>query len=372
MKFKIKKTEILSVLTKVQGIAGRKSNLAITENVLIKSTDSGISISATDFETGFEGFYPATVESDGIITINSKKLFEIVRDFPSDEILINEIKNRWFEIGNEKVQYRIVGMNPEDFPDIPYIEDVSFFEISSSEFRKMIEKTVSITGPSDEKRAHIIGTCFKCIERNDNKIIRMISTDGKRLSKTDYICEKNSDLPIGKSILIPKKGLSEVGKFLDSESTVQIGIKDNYFIVKNNNETMIIGLLEGDFPDFDNLFSKEEGYVIEVDKGLFKMMLKRMSILTSEDYKGVIFNFEKEKLIINTANPEIGESKEDLEIEYKGDPVEIAFNPQYFIDTLNFIERDTVFLNIIDNENPCSIFGEKEKNYLSIIMPMKI
>jgi DNA polymerase-3 subunit beta len=112
MKFTIQKNDIVDVLSKIQGLTGRKSNLAITENVLLKSTETGIHLTVTDLETGFEGFYPAEVESEGTVAINAKKLFEIIRDFPKDTILMNEIENRWIEIGNDNVEYHLVSMNP--------------------------------------------------------------------------------------------------------------------------------------------------------------------------------------------------------------------------------------------------------------------
>ncbi|MBW2491006.1 MAG: hypothetical protein JRE65_07660 [Deltaproteobacteria bacterium] len=109
-----------------------------------------------------------------------------------------------------------------------------------------------------------------------------------------------------------------------------------------------------------------------MDRHLFLMMLKRMSILSSEDYKGVIFNFYKNQLMITSTNPDIGESKEDMDIEYKGGAITVMFNPKYFTETLNVIEDDKVILNIIDEEKPCLIEGEKDKTYLSVIMPMRI
>jgi DNA polymerase-3 subunit beta len=102
------------------------------------------------------------------------------------------------------------------------------------------------------------------------------------------------------------------------------------------------------------------------------MMLKRMSILSSEDYKGVIFNFTDNNLIITTTNPNIGESKEEMQIEYQGQPIKVMFNPRYFIETLNVIEEDKIRLNIIDEEKPCLIQGEENDRYLSVIMPMRI
>jgi DNA polymerase-3 subunit beta len=372
MKATINKNDILPVLAKIQGLAGRKTNLAITTNVLIQTSESGISISATDLETGFEGFYPAQVDAQGVIAINARKLFEIVRDFPSEDIYVNEVENHWIEIGNQNVEYHIVGLNPDDFPEIPKIEDVEFFEIDSTSLHKMIEKTVIISGASDDNRAHIIGIFAERIQQDDQKIFRMVSTDGSRLSKADFVFDKDFNLPAGDNVLIPKKGLVEVAKFLDSEGLVNIGIKDNNFIVKKEKETLIIRLLEGDFPAYGDIVVKKDGNDILLDRQLFLMMLKRMSILSSDEYKGVIFNFSQDKLVINSTNPDIGESKEDMELGYKGDPMEVMYNPKFFIDTLGVIDEDKVVLNIMDDQRPCKIEGENDKSYLSVIMPMRI
>ncbi len=134
-----------------------------------------------------------------------------------------------------------------------------------------------------------------------------------------------------------------------------------------------MNLLNGEFPDLSGIFAEDkERNVIELNKKEIKEMMERMSILTSEDYKGVIFKFEDGLLEITTANPELGESKEDMEIDFKGEKIEALFNPHFFIDTLNFIESEKIFLTIVDDESPCLIHGQKDKSFLSAIMPMKI
>jgi len=372
MKFKITKQDILDVLSKIQGLTGRKSNLAITANILISTTDYGINIIATDLETGFEGQYPAKVESHGAIVINSRKFYEIVKEFPSEEIQVNEVENHWIKIGNEKVEYNIVGMNYEDFPETPNIDDVEFFSIESGVFKNMIEKMTIITGASDEKRAHITGIYFKIIRNDDQNIVRMVSTDGNRLSKIDCVYEKDFKLPQEQGIIIPKKGMYEVVKFLEPVGMVQLGIKKNNFIIKKDTEIIIIRLLEGDFPEYADIIKKGASHALYIDKNMFLMMLKRMSILSSDNYKGVVFNFTYDKLLITTTNPDIGESKEDIDIDFKGDPIEVAFNPRYFIDTLSVIDSKKVIINIIDEEKPCLIEGENDDTYISVNMPMRI
>lgn len=371
MKFIIKKIDIVDVLAKIQGLTGRKSNLAITSNVLIKTTERGLLLTATDLETGFEGYYPAKIELQGSIAINARKLYEIVKDFPSDEIIITEVENRWIEIGNKNIEFHLVGMNADDFPLIPKIEEVEFFDVESPSLKNMIEKTLVI-GATDDKRAHIVGVYFERIKLENEKIIRMVSTDGSRLSTVDIVFNKEFDLPTGPGIIIPKKGLNEVNKFLDTAGIVQLGVKDNNFIVKKNMETIIIRLLEGEFPAYKDIVVKEKTNMIQIERQLFLMMLKRMSILSSENYKGVIFKFLKNQLMISSTNPDIGESKEEMNIVYEGKPMEIAFNPRYFIDALNVIDDKTVVLNIDNEEKPCLIDGVEDKNFISVIMPMRI
>jgi len=374
MKLKIKKSDIVEVLSKVQAIAGRKTNITITTAVLIRTNKNGINIISTDLETGFEGFYPAIVEKEGAIAINARKLFEIVRDFPNDEIFINEIENNWIEIrDNGKVEYRMVGMDSNDFPSIPSVEDIVYFEIDSAAFKKMIEQTVFISGGSEEKRAHINGVYLEKLDKEgEKKSIRLVSTDGSRLTKADFECDSNLILPIEAGIIISKKGLNDVGKFLEQEGKIKIGYNKSNFVLKKENETIIMRLLEGNFPEYKDIINRKEVFSVKVEKQLFLMLLKRMSILTSDSYKGVIFSFTNGKLTVSSTNPDLGESKEEINVKFERDPFQIAFNARYFIETLNVVDDEKVCIRLIDSESPCLIEGEKNKNFLSVIMPMRI
>ncbi len=374
MNFTINKEAFVDILSKVQGLTGRKSSLAITANVLLKAQQNHLTITATDLETAFEGRYPAQIETDGMVALNARKLFEIVRDFPSNSILLHELENSWIEIGNKTVEYHIVGMNPEDFPQIPKMEEVDYTEIDSAKLKQMIECTGYIAGQSDETRAHIVGTYFVSLaaeNASENRQIRMVSTDGHRLSMVNAAIPEDMDFSDGDSVLVPKKGLAEINKFLEGDGVVRIGIKENHLVIKKENETFIIRLLEGDFPKYEEILSLEDGHLLIMDKQQFMMTLKRMSILSSEEYKGVIFKFENGSLRINSTNPEIGESKENMAINFSGNPIEVSFNPRFFIETLNHIDEDRVILNIINDRKPCRLQAAEDKTFLSVIMPMR-
>jgi DNA polymerase-3 subunit beta len=373
MKFTVKKSDVLNVLSQVQGLTGRKTSLAITTNILIETTGSGITLRATDLETGYDGVFPAQVDTDGSIAVNARKVFEIVRDFPSEDIHFAEIENHWIEIGNQNVEYHLVGMNTEDFPEIPKFEDIDFSEIDAGELNRMIERTVYVTGSSDDRRAHIIGIFLESLKNDTQNVLRMVSTDGSRLAKADGVHTRDFGLPAGEGVLVPKKGMYEVGKFLDDAVPVKIGLKNSNLVIKKENETLIIRLLEGEFPQYTDIIQQsDEAHEFKLDRRLFLMMLKRMSILSTEDYRSVKFNFTGDTFIITSTNPDIGESKEEMPVQFEGAPIEAAFNPRYFIEALNVIDTEKIRLALVDDEKPCILTGDGEQNFLTVIMPMRI
>jgi DNA polymerase-3 subunit beta len=143
--------------------------------------------------------------------------------------------------------------------------------------------------------------------------------------------------------------------------------------MRKSSETIVIRLLEGTFPKYDEIIRvREDGHILNLDKSTFIMMLKRMSILSSDNYKGVIFNFSDNKLTIVSTNPDIGESKEELEIDFSGKPIEAAFNPKFFIDAIGVMDESIVQLNLVDGEKPCLVRGEGNDRSLCVIMPMRI
>lgn len=372
MEIIVNKHELVDVLSKIQGLTSRRSSLAITECVRITTSDTHVELTATDLETCYQGIFPATVNEGGTIAISARKFYEIVREFPSSEIVIEEKDQRWINIGNKKVQYHIMGMKNEDFPDLPVLDDMDYFDVPCLDLKKMIDKSIIVSGIGEDKKPHINGVLFERFTDNAPNRLQMISTDGSRLSRYNYACSEDNEIPSGSSVLIPKKGLHEASKFIGASGTISIGIQGSYFVLKSPSETMAIRLLEGQFPPYQEVISIEKSQAIELEKEPFVNMLKRMSILCTDSYRAAIFTFTAQALIINATNPDIGESKEDMAIEYKGENVDVAFNPKFFIDALNCVDDKKLLIYISSEEKPCIIEGFEEKAYLNAIMPMRV
>jgi len=243
MKISFNKKEIVDVLSKIQGITGRKTSLTITSDILIKAVGSSITITANDMETAFYGTYGAAVDREGILSINSKKFYEILREYPDDEILVHEVENRWVEIGRGDSIYHIVSSDHENFPETPVIEDVEFIEIKSKDLKKMVEMSSVIGYSGDEKRIYVLGSLIEKIIKDGSERFRIVSTDSKRLHCYDAEFKGTLNLP-EEGTIVPKKGLSELNKFIDgNKESFNVGIKDNHFIFQDEKNIRIINRL---------------------------------------------------------------------------------------------------------------------------------
>jgi DNA polymerase-3 subunit beta len=184
--------------------------------------------------------------------------------------------------------------------------------------------------------------------------------------------EKGENFVLKEGVIVPKSGVVEVLKLLEGGKKIQIGFKDNNLIVNRDLERLIIRLIEGEFPDYELVIPKKKTGELRVKKEAFLMMLKRMSILSSDKYRSVRFKIDKEKIETTTTNPEIGESREEIPVVYTGELIDIAFNPRYFIDAISTMKSDEVVMKLSDEATPCILEGENDPGFLGVIMPMRI
>ncbi len=372
MKFSFNKKDILEILSKIQGITGRKTNLSITSDILIKAVGSQISITANDLETVFTGTYEAQVETEGVLSINSQKFFEIIREYPDNEIVVNEVENRWVEIGQGDSIYHIVSSDYENFPETPVVENIDFIEVSANDLKKMVAVSSVVGFAGDEKRIYVLGSLIEKIVSNGQELLRIVSTDSRRLHCYDAPFTGELILP-DESVIVPKKGLGELNKFIDSNlDAIRVGVKENNFIFQRANESIMIKLLDGEYPDYKPIINYDEMIPMEVDRNMFSTLMKRVSILTSDDYKSVILNFKENELTVTITNPEIGESKERLMIGFSGEEIKSAFNPKYFKDALSLFEDSIVVINVKDSKSPCIIKSLDNDKLVCVIMAMHI
>lgn len=371
MQFTISRNTFLEGLSKVQGIVEKRHTIPILANVLIEAKNNEITITATDLEVGLKSKYEANIINEGKVTVSAKKLFEIIKELPDKDINFNSKNNFWVEIKCDKSIFNLVGLSPDEFPKFPEI-DLNTSIINKNIINEMIEKTL-FSVSNDETKFNLTGIFIKSeiIENIQNLIF--VSTDGHRLSMVQKKYEKKLDERYLEGFILPKKGIIEIKKILENMSNdIIIGISDNNFSISNEKTTLIMRMVDGDFPDYKRVIPDKGKNAAIIDKNLFLHALKRISILSSEKSKGIKINLKKDSLILTSSNPDLGDAKEEIDIIYNGDEISIGFNAKYIIDILQVIKNENIIFSLKDNISPGLINPENDENHLSVIMPMRL
>ena len=372
MNFSIEKEVFLKSIARVQGIVEKRNTIPILSNVLIEAEQNHIFITATDLEVGMRASYPATINQTGKITVSAKKLFEIVKELPEKEVSFKSRDNSWIEISCGKSLFNIVGLSSEEFPHFPTADENKMIPISGSLLNEMIEKTFfSIS--TDDTKYNLNGIYFKKIEEEGKNMLRLVATDGHRLAMVQRNIEKLQIDELDQGIILPRKGIHELKKIAeDSDEDLRLGFMDNSAVISKGNTVVIMRLVNGDFPDYNRVIPKNNEDIAVIERDSFLHVLRRMAILSSEKSKGVKVELKIGKLEISSSNPDIGDAREEMEVNYNGPEMSIGFNARYMIDILQALESENVKLAVKDNMSPGLITPEGDDGFLSVIMPMRL
>lgn len=371
----VNKEDFLPALNSLQNITGKKGTMAVLANVLIQTQDNFIELIATDLEVGIKKSVAAEIISPGSLTLPSKLLYEIVRESGDDLIKIEEKDKNWAKIIAGSSIYNLAGTSSEEYPDFPEYSEESLVAIPSELIKELIEKTIFSVAQERESNYTLTGILLeKEIRDDETNVLRMVSSDGHRLSIMERDLDKESgDIVIEKNTLIPRKGVSEIKKICEGQKTLSLGVDKKQLIIRTKNSLMLIRLMNGDFPDYRNIVNViEKDNIIEIDKGLFLESLKRTNLFTGDTFNAIQFSFEENKLVLSSQNMDIGSAKDELAVNYPGEPMEMGFNCRYFIETLQVMKSDSVKAYINSDQSPCLIEGDDDQGFISIIMPMKI
>jgi DNA polymerase-3 subunit beta len=371
MEFITNRDNILKGLSKIQSIVERRNTMPILSNVLIKTDKDFLNISATDLEVSFSGRVPAQIKESGAITVSAKKLYEIIREFPDEDISFKKDENNWFIIKCKNINFKIVGLPADEFPSLPEdTDDISYSDVNKNVLKEMIEKTIfSIS--TEESRINLSGVYIEKLEGAESSGINMIATDGHRLA----LINKDVDIKMDNPVIIPRKGVVEIKKILDDteDENIKLKIAKNNCIINIGTATLFIRLIDETFPNYKQVIPSENEYKVTVNSENLLKSLKRISLLSTEKYKGVKFKIDKDIMTITSNNSEYGEAKETIDVKTSSDEsLVIGLNAKYIIDVLNVTSEENVVLKLKDEMSQCLIIPEGNEKFISVIMPMRL
>ena len=374
MELKIDRDTLLKAVSRVQGILEKRSHMPILSTLLLTTKGDELKISATDLEISFQNSYPVEVLSAGSITISGKRLLDITRETNSKKIYISEKENNWVYISDNNAHYNLSCLPADEFPTLTEPEDTVMIEIDGKILTEMINKTIySIT--MEEAGFKLSGVFMERIDKGGEEFLRMVATDGHRLSLIDKKVPDIRKIEMEHGVMIPKKGLLELSKLSLENGAILFGLKQNNLVARQEKILIIIRLLDAKFPDYKNVIPPgEEGKqnTITVGRRALLDAMRRMMIIRGDQYQVVRMSIGGDYLEVVSVNPDLGNAEEKIEIKYEGEPMEMGFNPKYFIDALQPMESEVLQLLIKDQTSPCLITGDRDDGFLGLIMPMRV
>ena len=370
----VSRTDLIEGLNSLQNITNKRVTLAILSNILIESTNNSLILTGTDLEVGLRIEVPAEIHDQGTLTLPSKKIFEIVRESGSDTITIKETENSWVVISTGLSTYNLAGMASDEFPEFPEFEEDNFVSFETGIITDLIDKVIFSVANEEENAYSLTNVLFETEKRDNRSYIRMISSDGHRLSIMEKDVSVDVDLlNVSQGTLIPKKGVQELKKFCDSRDSVDLSFEEKQLVAKDDESIMVIRLKKGEFPQYRAIVDAVQlDNKIQIERIPFLDSLKRINIFTEDIFHTIQLEIENGKMILTSQNVDLGNAKDIQDVQYDGESLKLGFNCRYFIDALQVMQCDTVDAYINSNNSPCLIKSDVDEGFLAIVMPMQL
>ncbi|MFA5255634.1 MAG: DNA polymerase III subunit beta [Candidatus Omnitrophota bacterium] len=363
MKFETMKEVLIKGIQEVQSAINPKTTLPILSNILIEVGQNNLSLTATDLDIGIVSTISVKTGSEGVITVPAKKFFDIIKELPDGEVSISVKKNNLVWIECTSCVFKIMGLPKDEFPQLPDFKDKDSITMQRARLKKMLSMT-SFAISRDETR-YVLNGVFFVIRPT---YIRIVATDGRRLAMVE---EKNqSPKTHEKKVIIPAKTITELLKLLGDEGEVKICFGNNQVLFDMGNTKVVSRLIEGEFPNYEQVIPKEAKDKISIARAKFLAATKRASLFTNPDSLAVKVELAKDKMVLSKNAPYIGEAREEIGVDYKGKDLAIGFNPDYLIDVLKNINDEMVPFEVVDAEKPGVIRIGSE--YVYVVLPMQI
>ncbi|WOB08417.1 DNA polymerase III subunit beta [Piscinibacter gummiphilus] len=359
--------KVLSALQAVSGIVERRHTLPILANVLIRKTGGSIEFTTSDLEIQVR----TLAEFDGdagnfSTTVGARKLIDILRSLPSDQNVTLSANQNKLTLQGGKSRFTLQTLPADDFPLVQEAADFGpMFSVPQKTLKTLINQ-VHFAMAVHDIRYYLNGILFVA----EGKSLTLVATDGHRLA----LAQANLDVEIPKQeVILPRKTVLELQRLLKDEDTpIEMRFAGNQAKFSFSGMEFVTKLVEGKFPDYNRVIPKNHKNSVTLGRAPLLASLQRAAILTSEKFKGVRVNLEPGSLRIASSNAEQEEAKEELEIDYGGDAIEIGFNVTYLMDVLANMSVDMVKLELQDTNSSVLITVPEQAGFKYVVMPMRI
>lgn len=371
MHIQVQTQNLRDAFAKILSVVDKKHSRPILTCTQINADKNKIECTATDLEVSARIILNADVSSPGTFCVNTKNLFDILRELPDGEVVleINEARNT-LKISFKDIHFSLLIYPPDEFPHLSFENQFNKFEIQGSKLLEMIHKTNHAIS-TDETRLYLNGIHFQEI---DSKL-RAVATDGHRLALIETSLETEGIETLVNGIIVPRKGVTELKKLCESHSDkkIKVSVDESFiFINAENKYQLSIRLIAREYPKYQAVIPNKTTFKLIAEKDSFITAVKRISIMSNERSHGVRLKLSENHLMVAAQNKDLGEASEKISVEYNGKDMEIGFNARYLIDALSAFDGGEITLELNNELSPVIVKSESLQNYIGIIMPLKL
>ncbi len=359
---------MLKPLLAVSGIVEKRHTLPILSNVLFERIEERLHLLATDLEIQVStSFLCSQKGADNyLVTVSARKLQDILRALPEQAEIILEAQNNRMLVRSGKSRFTLQTLPAEDFPKHAQTAEAVVKITMSQKTLKSLLLLVQYAMAQQDIRYYLNGLLL-VLEGNT---LRAVATDGHRLAYASAGLEQKSEL---QEVILPRKAVQELVKLLsDSEDEVNIELAPSQVKFQIGDVVLITKVVDGKFPDYTRVIPTNYQKHFSIKRELLQQALQRVAILSNEKFRGVRWTLSEGQLRITCTNTEQEEAFEELEIEYKGEALDIGFNVTYLLDVLNNITSEKVTCSFGDANSSVLVTIAEDSDFRYVVMPMRI
>ena len=365
MKFSISREALIKPLNLVAGVVERRQTLPILSNVLLSLEGTQLSLTGTDLEVELIGRVEVEAGAiDGEITVPARKLVDICKSLPDSSQIEFSVDSGKATVKAGRGRFTLSTLPATEFPSVDESAGDQTLEIAQSVVKRLIDRTAFAMAQQDV-RYYLNGMLLELKAGR----LRMVATDGHRLA----LCTANEAVSTGDAaIIIPRKGVLELSRLLDTDESIRLVIGSNHIRAANRQFTFTSKLVDGKFPEYERVLPKSADKTVIGQRLELRQAFTRTAILSNEKYRGVRLKLSADTLDITANNPEQEQAEEVVAVEYQGDELEVGFNVSYLLDVLSVLDGEQIRLSLSDSASSALLEEADEGDSLYVVMPMRL
>jgi DNA polymerase-3 subunit beta len=365
MKFAITRENLRSGLGAVAAAIPTRTTLPVLSNILMRASGESLQLSGTDLDISVSLSVPADVEAEGAVTVPAKKLVEIARELEDAPVHI-ETDGTQVQLACGRSRFKLYGLAEDEFPTFPEVDFTEAWKMTAGDLQQLISHT-SFAVSTEESRPILNGVLWQL--GPDGSV--MVATNGHRLAKMRQALE-GSGAPEA-DLIIPPKALNQVERLYDAKDELELARSDNHLAFRSADRVVYTRLIEGPYPNYDQVIPKDNDKEAVANRAAFEAAIRRMAVVASDQTHRVRLSFEEGGVKFRVQTPDLGEAEDELQVEYRGEAIEIGFNATYLLEILRYLSDEDIRITFKAPERAATFSpASGQPDYLCLVMPLRL